>query len=125
MDFFANIDWTAIVVAIIGIIFALAANALRKYLIPWLEERNLTNAAIVAVNAAEAVFGRYNGEEKFRAALKTLGNQGWNMDSEAVINAIKAAWQQLDLQMQDAGAKQCYIVEEYKNEEKAEEDSAE
>ena len=57
------IDWTALVVAMIGVI-GTAASALLgrvwvKYVKPWLEQRDLTDAAKIVVEAVEALLGRY------------------------------------------------------------------
>ena len=62
------IDWTALVVAVIGVI-GTAASALLgrvwvKYVRPWLEQRDLTDAAKIVVEAVEALLGRYCGKEK-------------------------------------------------------------
>lgn len=104
-EFLAAIDWTDVLVAIIAIIGSIATFMLKKYVVPWLDERKLTEAARVAVNAAEAIFGRYHGKEKMEAALQMLSEQGFNISTERVLNALRAAWKELDLEMMDAGAK--------------------
>ena len=63
----ASIDWTALVVAVIGVIgtalSALLGRVWVKYVKPWLEQRDLTDAAKIVVEAVEALLGRYCGEE--------------------------------------------------------------
>lgn len=104
-----SIDWTALVVAMIGVI-GTAASALLgrvwvKYVRPWLEKRDLTDAAEIVVDAVEALLGRYCGEEKWRLALEKMEARGFNIDNEVVLDALRAAWQQLDMAMIAAGEK--------------------
>ena len=105
----ASIDWTALVVAVIGVI-GTAASALLgrvwvKYVRPWLEQRDLTDAAKIVVEAVEALLGRYCGEDKWKLALEKMAERGFYTDSQQVIDAIKAAWKQLDMAMIAAGEK--------------------
>ena len=103
------IDWTALVVAVIGVI-GTAASALIgrvwvRYVRPWLEQRDLTDAAKIVVEAVEALLGRYCGEDKWRLALEKMQERGFNIDNETVMDALRAAWQQMDIEMVAAGAK--------------------
>ena len=56
------VDWTALVVAVIGMAAAFLGACLRqvwvKYVRPWLEQRDLSDAAKIVVNAVEARLGR-------------------------------------------------------------------
>ena len=106
------IDWTALVVAVIGVI-GTAASALLgrvwvKYVKPWLSQRDLTDAAQIVVEAVEALLGRYCGEEKWELALEKMADRGFYTDSQQVIDALKAAWKQLDRAMIAAGEKDVY-----------------
>ena len=110
------IDWTALVVAMIGVI-GTAASALLgriwvKYVKPWLEQRDLTDAAKIVVEAVEALLGRYCGEEKWKLALEKMADRGFYTDSQQVIDALKAAWKQLDMAMIAAGEKDVYGIGE-------------
>ena len=103
------IDWTALVVAVIGVI-GTAASALLgrvwvKYVKPWLEQRDLTDAAKIVVEAVEALLGRYCGEDKWKLALQKMADRGFYTDSQQVTDALKAAWKQLDMAMIAAGEK--------------------
>ena len=104
-----SIDWTALVVAVIGVIgtalSALLGRVWVKYVKPWLSQRDLTDAAKIIVEAVEAIFGRYCGEQKWQAALEKMVERGFNIDSDIVLDALKAAWQQLDMAMIAAGEK--------------------
>ena len=104
------IDWTALVVAVIGVI-GTAASALLgrvwvRYVKPWLEQRDLTDAAKIAVEAVEALLGRYCGEDKWKLALEKMAERGFYTESQEVIDALKAAWKQLDRAMIAAGEKE-------------------
>lgn len=106
-----SIDWTPIITAFIAVIITIMSRMVIKYAVPWLKRHNLTEAADVAVKAAEAIYGRYNGDEKLRAAIEMLKAQGFIVTSDDVIKAIKAAWQDLNLQMIEAGVKETETTE--------------
>lgn len=112
----ASIDWTALVVAVIGVI-GTAASALIgrvwvRYVKPWLEQRDLSDAAKIVVEAVEALLGRYCGEDKWKLALEKMADRGFYTDSQQVIDALKAAWKQLDRAMIAAGEKDVYGIGE-------------
>ena len=105
-----GIDWTALVVAVIGVI-GTAASALLgrvwvKYVRPWLEQRDLTDAAKIVVEAVEALLGRYCGEDKWKLALEKMQDRGFNVDSEIVMDALRSAWKQLDIHQMASGEKE-------------------
>ena len=106
------IDWTPILEAIIAILGTVLTFAVVKYAVPWLKENHLLIAAQIAVEAAEAAFGRYNGKQKWEAALNELKEKGFNVDSQRVISALSSAWKQLDLAQIASGEKVLDIVEE-------------
>ena len=98
-------DLTQIIVASLGLIGTVVAAVIAYYVIPWLKSKNLYEAAVIAVNAAEALYGRYHGEDKLRAALNMLKEKGYSIEDAEVINAIRAAWKQLDMAMYNDGEK--------------------
>lgn len=112
----ASIDWTALVVAVIGVIgtavSALLGRVWVKYVRPWLEQRDLTDAAKIVVEAVEALLGRYCGEDKWKLALQKMADRGFYTDSQQVIDALKAAWKQLDMAMIAAGEKDVHGIGE-------------
>ena len=112
----APIDWTALVVAVIGVIgtalSALIGRVWVNYVRPWLSQRELTDAAKIVVEAVEALLGRYCGEEKWKLALQKMADRGFYTDSQQVIDALKAAWKQLDMAMIAAGEKDVYGIGE-------------
>ena len=112
----ASIDWTALVVAVIGVIgtavSALLGRVWVKYVKPWLSRRDLTDAAKIVVEAVEALLGRYCGEDKWKLALEKMAERGFYTDSQQVIDALKAAWKQLDMAMIAAGEKDVYGIGE-------------
>lgn len=104
------IDWTALVVAMIGVI-GTAASALLgrvwvKYVRPWLEQRDLTDAAKIVVEAVEALLGRYCGEDKWKLALEKMQERGFNIDSDIVMDALRSAWKRLDIDQMASGEKE-------------------
>lgn len=104
------VDWTALVVAVIGTAAAFLGACLRqvwvKYVRPWLEQRNLSDAAKIVVDAVEALLGRYCGEDKWRMALRKMQERGFNVDEDQVVDALHAAWYQLNQAMILSGEKE-------------------
>lgn len=112
-----TVNWstllTQIVVWAIGALAAVAAWALKKYVypwflsvvIPWLKTHNLVTVAELAVKYAEAELGRYTGTEKWKLAIALMQAKGFDVDSDEVIAALKAAWETLDLEQIEAGIK--------------------
>ena len=92
--------------AVITLAVCLAWYAWQKYVKPWLTQHRLAEAAEIAVDAAEAIFGRYHGEEKLQEALEQLEAAGFDITAEDVLNAVKAAWQRLNTSQIAAGEKQ-------------------
>lgn len=102
-------DFTEILVALISLVATVLFSVLvyfgKKYVLPWVEQHDLSQAAEIVVNAVEAILGRYVGEDKWTLALKKMQGMGWNVDSERVIDALKAAWEKLNLKQIEAGVK--------------------
>lgn len=98
-------DYTQIIIGIIGVLTTIFLGLITKQLVPWLKEKHLFDAAVVAVNAAEALYGRYKGAVKLTSALESLKSKGFDIDSAAVKQAIGAAWKQLDQAMYASGEK--------------------
>ena len=96
---------TEIIVYIIGLGALVLSTIITMHVVPWLKNKNLYEAARIAVKAAEALYGRYNGEEKFKAALESLKEQNFDIDSDRVIEAVRAAWKELDQAMYLDGEK--------------------
>ena len=104
------IDWTALVVAVIGVI-GTAASALIgrvwvRYVKPWLEQRDLSDAAKIVVEAVEALLGRYCGEDKWKLALEKVQERGFSIDSDIVMDALRSAWKRLDIDQMASGEKE-------------------
>ena len=95
-----TIDITPIINAVI----ALIAAAVGAFLIPWIksnttekQRKDLISWAKIGVAAAEQVYkGPGRGDEKKRYVLKFLEEQGFEIDSESVENAIEALVKQLN-----------------------------
>lgn len=104
------VDWTALVVAVIGTAAAFLGACLRQVWVqqvrPWLEQRDLSDAAKIVVDAVEALLGRYCGEDKWRMALRKMQERGFNVDEDQVVDALHAAWYQLNQAMILSGEKE-------------------
>lgn len=104
------VDWTALVVAVIGTAATFLGARLRQVWVqqvrPWLEQRNLGDAAKIVVDAVEALLGRYCGEDKWRMALEKMQARGFNVDEDQVVDALHAAWYQLNQAMILSGEKE-------------------
>ena len=98
-------DYTAILTTIITLVTIILTGLITKQLVPWLKNKNLYDAAVVAVNAAEALYGRYHGDEKLTAALNSLKEKGFDIDSPRVKEALSAAWKEMDRAMYESGEK--------------------
>jgi hypothetical protein len=113
---------TQVVIWIIGGIFGLLAFAVKKWLvpwvntvlvpwlrdviIPWMKDKHLLSVATEAVRYAETQLGRYTGDQKWHMAKDMLDKLGWDVDSNAVIAALKSAWLTLDIEQIAAGIKE-------------------
>ena len=106
MELIKALPWTAILCAIVMIIGSIAKYFVDKHLKPYLKSHGLIEAAAVAVEAAEAMYGRLHGDEKLEYAINALREQGYDVDTKQVKDAIYAAWQNLDIKQIDAGIKE-------------------
>ena len=96
---------TDIIIYAISLVFGILSILITTQVVPWLKDKRLFDAAVIAVHAAEALYGRYNGEQKFTEALESLKARGYDINSEKVIEAVRAAWKQLDQAMYLDGEK--------------------
>ena len=96
---------TDIITTIIGAVALILSIIISSQLVPWLKEKRLYDLAVVTVNAVEALYGRYNGEQKFTAALDSLKEYGYDIESNKVIESVRAAWKKLDQAMYLSGEK--------------------
>lgn len=96
----------AFAILLVGaLLAALASYAWNTWVQPWIEAHQLQEEAEIVVNAVEALLGRYQGQAKWEMALDKMVERGWNIDVPVVIDALKAAWQMLDLKQISAGVK--------------------
>ena len=94
-----------IVEAVITLAVCLAWYAWQRYVKPWLTEHRLYEAAEIAVQSAEAIYGRYHGKDKLQEALNQLKAIGFDIEADDVLNAVRAAWQRLNTSQIAAGEK--------------------
>ena len=101
--------WTDVAVGLMGmlgtVLSGLAALIWGRHIKPWLEERRLTEAAAVIVNAIEALYRELDGEEKLAIAFERLFDIGVckNLDAERVREAVEAAYMQMHIARVAAG----------------------
>ena len=101
----------AFAILLVGaLLAALASYAWKTWVQPWIEAHQLQEEAEIVVNAVEALLGRYQGQAKWEAALKKMQERGWSIQAPVVLDALKAAWQMLDIKQIQAGVKKpmCY-----------------
>lgn len=103
------LDVSNILSTLVALLAAVLSSALayvwRKYIKPWLVKNDLMDVAEIVVNAAEAIKGRGYGEEKWKIALEKIAGYGYDVNNDAVLDAVRAAWKQLDLTQLLAGEK--------------------
>jgi hypothetical protein len=102
-------DWTGLVVWVIGAVStfmaALMSRVWMAYVKPWLDEKNLTATAKIVIDAVESILGRHAGPDKWRLALAKMQARGFDIDSDRVLDALRAAWLLLNMQQIDMGIK--------------------
>ena len=91
--------------ALMTLLSCFALYAWQKYVKPWLVQHRLLEAAQVAVEAAEAIYGRYHGEDKLQKALDQLAELGFDISAAEVVNAVRAAWKRLNTEQIASGEK--------------------
>lgn len=89
-----------------AVVIAVITYIARKYVIPWLKKNDLMEAAEIVVTAVEALVGRGYGEKKWALALEKMKERGYDVNSDAVLDALRVAWKNLDLTQMMAGEKE-------------------
>lgn len=104
-----RVDVTDIVTSLIALVAGIGAALLgyvwRRWVRPWLQQRQLMDVAEIVVNAVEAILGRGYGAEKWILALQKMAEYGFDVEQTAVEDALNAAWKKLDLSQLMAGEK--------------------
>lgn len=93
------------VLLIAAVVTGLATFAWSKWVRPWIETHSLQEEACIVVDAVEALLGRFCGPEKWKLALQKMQERGWNIDADKVVDALKAAWTNLNLAQIASGVK--------------------
>lgn len=94
------------IIGVLGTVFAAILGQIwHNYVRPWLDERNLTDAAHIVVNAVEVLLGRYCGADKWDAAMQRMADRGFNVDAAEVQDALRSAWAELNRAMILSGEK--------------------
>lgn len=88
-----NIDFTQLIIAILGIFFTLFGGLCTKYVVPWLREKGLDNLAIKLVSLAWSIFEDGQGKAKFDYVCKQLADKyGKWFDTDEIAAATQAAY---------------------------------
>lgn len=102
MEILQTIDWTQLILSILGIIITIAAGLATKYFIPWLKAK-FTDSQIsviktvvqALVQAAEQIYEDNEGEKKkeyvLELAKKELEAKGIKIDIDALSAYIESA----------------------------------
>ena len=100
------IDLTSVFNALI----ALAAALIVRYVIPWVkgnttarQREHLMAWARVAVAAAQQLYHQADGETRLNYALELMGEQGFDVNTGAVRDAIEAEVLRLHLELEVSG----------------------
>lgn len=64
-----NIDFTQLIIAIIGVIISVMSALITKYVIPWLKRKNLEGVLSALVKVAYSIFSDGEGEKKFEYVI--------------------------------------------------------
>lgn len=88
-----KIDFTQVIIAIIGLVFSLITAYIVPVVKKWLQEKRLYNTAAVLVGAAKTYFADGNGEEKYQYCLEQLRSKfGKYFDIDEIGAAIQSAY---------------------------------
>ena len=91
---------------LIAVALAVGGFVWRKWVRPWLLSRQLMDEAEIVVNAVEALIGRGHGTEKWKYAVEKMKEYGFKVDSEIVLDALRAAWRKLNTEQMQSGEKE-------------------
>lgn len=91
---------------LIAAVLAVGSFVWRKWVRPWLERKDLMEEASIVVNAVEALMGRGHGTEKWKMAVDKMRAYGFNIDADAVLDALRVAWRNMNTEQLLAGEKE-------------------
>lgn len=99
-------DLTQLFIAII----TLVSIVLTTFVAPWLKSsknekqlRKMLDVADTAARAAWDYLKSHSGEERLQYALRVMNQNGYTADMPGVLDALKAAWVNLKIQLNAAG----------------------
>lgn len=91
---------------ILEAVVALAVTLATVFLIPWLrgkttasQREDLLNWVDIAVAAAQQLYHQCSGQQRLEYALTVLTERGFDVDSDAVLDAVEAAVLKLHQQL--------------------------
>lgn len=96
-------DLTPVLEAIV----ALAVSLFTAFVIPWItsktsaqERETMLKWVDIAVSAAQQLYHHLDGDQRLDYALGILARRGYDVDDDAVINAVEAAVLRLHQQLE-------------------------
>lgn len=103
--FEANLP-TVVTTVVLLILMIAGMYVWKRYISVYLERFGLNLDAETVVRAVEAIYGRGNGDAKWKAAIEAMDARGWNVNVELVTSALRAAWSVMNTQMCASGEKE-------------------
>ena len=98
--------WNELFLAIISLVSLIGSWAVKTYLIPWLEEEHLTTTAHDVVRSVEVMYKTLSGHEKLTRAIAMMKSKGIKLDEEQIVEALEAAWYNMNLDQIAIGLKE-------------------
>lgn len=88
-----NIDFTQLIIAIIGILFTVLSGLVTKYVIPWLKQKNLEGISLQLVRVAYSIFKDGEGKKKFDHTVSEIEKKyGKWFSATEIANAVQSAY---------------------------------
>lgn len=84
--------------SVLEAVIALAVSVLTVFVLPWIsgkitaqEREELLNWVDIAVGAAQQLYHQLDGEARLNYALALLEEKGYDIDDNAILDAVEAA----------------------------------
>lgn len=88
-----TIDFTQIIIAVIGLVISVISGLVTKYVVPWLKQRNLETFAAQLVRLAFSIFKDGEGKKKFDYVVNQIEEKyGKWFSAEEIVSAVQSAY---------------------------------
>jgi len=96
-----QINYTEIIITLLtAVIIPVCANIWKKYVAPWIADKNLEKWVDIAAKAAEQLYKTKEVQDRKAYALNILAGKGINIDDAAVIAAVEAKVHEINIENQ-------------------------